>query len=383
MYIQPHQLHQILSPKKACQRGLEEYIVEQHFGDKTSFGGFDRHQHFYINNPVYRVGAEGDPAPLGVSSRHSEYFKKLGLNQSALHLLYPEINSGSIFLSQEPWDQRWNYAKSNIPNQIASHFEGELGGIPDVIRDQEETANYNLAVLDRDTFYSKKNKKNRVLPIYQPQHISTDEQPDGIHAHPTHDVYKKLIRDKPTIINERVVDRGANVSITNEVENSLDTGLFLPSGLVPDLGSYNLEYPTVADVQGIPPFREENPIKERYTPIKRGCSSCNGGYRSSIENQRVTPQKETFEKVNLPAKATVISNYGYPQPDKYGRMGIKEDEYNNDPYVTPEGPIYNPTREYFELLPKEVNSQEKIYFWIILAITIITAIILILLALKI
>src|SRR5579863_1302252 len=117
MFIQPHQLHEILSPKRGCQRGLEEYIVAQHRGDRQVYTGDEKPGYAFMNNPVYRVGKEGDPSPGTWSSRtYPGPPPNLKLSDSALHLLYPTIDSGSVFLSEQPWSSKWYSNMTNISN---------------------------------------------------------------------------------------------------------------------------------------------------------------------------------------------------------------------------------------------------------------------------
>lgn len=177
MFIQEHQLHEILSPKKGCQRGLEEYIVEQHWGDKQVFQGGDnrRPSYMYFNNPIYRVGVEGDPAPNGISSRtipRLDSIPNLQLNESALHLLHPTIDSGSVFLSEKPWDSKWYYGRENIENVFGDEEAVE--------RDREQTSVFNDFVERKRTSQQIKNWMNRSLPIYDQQRINDEESPDGV-----------------------------------------------------------------------------------------------------------------------------------------------------------------------------------------------------------
>jgi hypothetical protein len=177
MFIQQHQLHEILSPKKGCQRGLEEYIVEQHWGDKQVFqGGSDRRpSYMYSNNPIYRVGVEGDPAPNGISSRSIQQLDSipdLKMNESALHLLHPTIDSGSVFLSEKPWDSNWYYGRENIENVF--------GDEEAVKRDREQTSVFNDFVERKRTSQQMKSWMDRSLPIYDQQRINDEESPDGV-----------------------------------------------------------------------------------------------------------------------------------------------------------------------------------------------------------
>lgn len=177
MFIQEHQLHEILSPKKGCQRGLEEYIVDQHWGDKQVFQGGDnrRPAYMYFNNPIYRVGAEGDPAPGSLSSRSIPQLDSnldIKLTDSALHTLYPTIDSGSVFLSEKPWDTRWYYGRDNIKNVF--------GDTEVVEADKELTNNFDDFVERKRTSTQIKNWMNRELPVYDQQRINDEESPDGV-----------------------------------------------------------------------------------------------------------------------------------------------------------------------------------------------------------
>ena len=53
MFITPEQNFAIKVPKKRVKR-LEEYVVMEHFGDKTPYNGI-RTSYRYLNNPIYRV----------------------------------------------------------------------------------------------------------------------------------------------------------------------------------------------------------------------------------------------------------------------------------------------------------------------------------------
>lgn len=142
MLIQKEQLHQIMSPKKACQRGLEEYIVEQHFGDTAMIpdhknNNIVRGSFVYMNNPIYRVGAEGDPAPNGHSSRHNAD-KNIKLDESALHILHPTIDSGSNYIPKTHMNMYWSSDRKNIPRVIGKEDHVE--------KDNVEMEEYNRAV---------------------------------------------------------------------------------------------------------------------------------------------------------------------------------------------------------------------------------------------
>lgn len=187
MFIQEDKLYEIMSPKKGCQRGLEEYIVNQHWGDKKMYhpsGSEAANQqnpnnpasYMYLNNPIYRVGKEGDPAPGSLSSRsiyqlgdHQPGFSE---TESTLHLLYPTIDSGSEFLYQKPWDMQWYYSRTNIPNQIAGPDEVQTSYL--------DMRSYDDSVEKRRVSQKISDWMNRPLPIYDQDRINDEVLPDGI-----------------------------------------------------------------------------------------------------------------------------------------------------------------------------------------------------------
>lgn len=185
MFIQPHQLPEIMSPKKGCQRGLEEYIVAQHWGDKKQYqtSGFplqdvnvENPSYMYLNNPIYRVGKEGDPAPGSLSSRSiyqlGDYQPGFTETESTLHLLYPTIDSGSQFAYEKPWNMDWYYSRTNIPNMSATPEQVEV--------DKNQTRAYDDFVERRRASHKISDWMNRPLPVYDQQRVADELLPDGV-----------------------------------------------------------------------------------------------------------------------------------------------------------------------------------------------------------
>lgn len=187
MFIQPDKLYEIMSPKKGCQRGLEEYIVGQHWGDKKLYhkgGNYGNsphnpnnpHSYIYLNNPIYRVGKEGDPAPGSLSSRSiyqlGDYQPGFSETESALHLLYPTIDSGSEYLYEKPWDMQWYYSRTNIPNQFGTAQEVENSFL--------DMRQYDDSVERKRVSNKISDWMNRPLPIYDQDRINDEDLPDGI-----------------------------------------------------------------------------------------------------------------------------------------------------------------------------------------------------------
>jgi hypothetical protein len=176
MLVQPDQISSIASPKKGCQRGLEQHITGAHFGDKQLAKGGTA-SYMYFNNPIYRVGVEGDPAPGGLSSRstfiHPSIRDTITLNDSPINLLYPQIDEKDIFISAKPWDQNWAYQRDTIPSDISSEDARESYN--------ESMHDYN----NEDTLQKIHNSQYRIsvreLPVYDRSRIYNDQEPDGIH----------------------------------------------------------------------------------------------------------------------------------------------------------------------------------------------------------
>ncbi len=176
MYATKEQLKTIKVPKFDCQRGLERYIVDQHYGDKTNYSG--KTSYLYFNNPIYRVGKEGDPGsnPL-LTSRSLQ--KDLKPNESALHTVHPTIDSGSVFLSERPWSQDWGYDREDMPNVIENDA--------DVLKNESSIIDYNSHVQARDEANILWDRRSRDLPVYDNSKIWNDEEPDNVHNHLDHD----------------------------------------------------------------------------------------------------------------------------------------------------------------------------------------------------
>lgn len=172
MRILAHQFHEIASPKKANQRGLEEYITSQEKGDKQIYNS-KKPAYAFINNPVYRVGLEGDPAPQGLSSRLPTFGAtnfSLKPSESALHLLHPTIESGNVFITQKNWDSEWHPSRQNIENVMSSE--------QDVLLHKSKMNNYNESVATQISIQNEYDRKNRPVPLYDKNGIS--DSPNGI-----------------------------------------------------------------------------------------------------------------------------------------------------------------------------------------------------------
>lgn len=157
-------------PKKACHRGLEEYIVDQHYGDQQrSENGT---MYMYLNNPVYRVGIEGDPAPNSVSSRKDS---DPDFSVSSLHNVHPVIDSGSVFLSNVPWNKNWSYTRQDIPHLTAS----------DEIIEEKRTRRleFNEMVSSKGLYDFDVASSSRIIPDYERIDQSVDRELSGLHDH--------------------------------------------------------------------------------------------------------------------------------------------------------------------------------------------------------
>lgn len=189
MWIQKHQLPEILSPKKECQRGLEEYIVNSHQGDKTEYSYNNKktahnrttQSHIFINNPIYRIGRESDPGTTELSSRHEN--SPPNLNESALHTLYPMIDSGNVFISPKLWNQNWSYDRSNIPP-----YNTDPEALPALQNYQNNKRIYNATIENQENNRLLYDQYTREPMIYAESNsrLTTDEEPDGVHSHPPH-----------------------------------------------------------------------------------------------------------------------------------------------------------------------------------------------------
>ena len=280
MFIQPHQLPEILSAKKGCQRGLEEYIVQQHWGDKKIYQPSNNihssqtnnspqipHSYGYLNNPVYRVGKEGDPAPEGLSSRHiyqlGDYQPGFTETESTLHLLYPTIDSGTQFSYEKPWDMDWYYSRSNIPNQLASPEEVAIS--------KEKTNTYDDFVERRRASETISKWMNRPLPVYDQQRIDDELLPDSV----------------------RQVDLGSSLD---------EKGI-----------------PIIGNTVG----------KHQVTK--------DGVYVGGIENY--VPNVENYAHVSSNSNRTKpsagLGAYGYPQPHGYAEVGASRHRYDVYPGYIP------------------------------------------------
>lgn len=186
MRIMSHQFHEVASPKRYGQRGLEEYITAEEQGDKSVYTGIkNKSSYAYLNNPVYRVGLEGDPAPGGLSSRSQQFGDKrsLKLSESALHLLHPTIDSVNVFITEKAWDNTWHPTRQNIENVISSD--------EDVLLHKSKLNEYNNSVSSQISKRDIENRKNRPVPLYDADKIS--DAPNGVNYLEPHDEINHLM----------------------------------------------------------------------------------------------------------------------------------------------------------------------------------------------
>lgn len=311
MWIQPHQFHEIFSPKKACQRGLEEYITQAEQGDKQIYHPpyhENKPAYLFFNNPVYRVGSEGDPAPGGLSSR--AFAPKLKPTESPVHLLYPTIDSGDVFYEQKPWDLRWQSSRINIPNVSATSEE---------INDQNQKMSlYDDSITERLAAQDYKDRHDRLVPIYDQQRISDeDNNPDGVHT-----------REYPPGYNQGYNWRPVEKDGVPAVVSSGGPALPIPLDSIPNT----------------------NPrVIEGYTSVKSVNPSS-----SSTRNKRFGD----------------LGYYGYPQPSGYATVGDNPSQYDIFPKHLIEKYVNN-----LDGTENGNNLANKLWFVVIMAIILVIIVI--------
>lgn len=265
MFVTEQQMQYIDVPKRNCQRGLEEYVVSSHPGDKqvtVSKKGSYR----YMNNPIYRVGNEGDPAPQALSSRLFGLERQQ--HETTLHTLYPAIDSGSLNIPDKAWDQRWYYSRGNIPNVLESQQRVDI--------DKDKMESYNEAVAKKLTDQLIENQTNRYIPVYDESRISDSEVPDGMSVR--------------SFGNNKF-----SSYIDEDVPNNPNTPVLTP--ITTTFGEPKLTVQrNRVDILGKPKI--ENYIDVRPTP-KPVSSNINNKY----------------------------GHYGYPQPSGYASMGEHKHKY--------------------------------------------------------
>lgn len=111
MYLSPKQLQDVRQVKIAGDRSLEESIYNQHMGDRQTHtlrnGKMSSYR--YLNRPLHRA--------------------------NGMHLLHPEIDADSVFISERKWDPEWEYSRANIPNMTT--------GDDSVMKYREDLGKYN------------------------------------------------------------------------------------------------------------------------------------------------------------------------------------------------------------------------------------------------
>lgn len=359
MYIQEDQLHTVLSPKKGCQRGLEQYIVGQHNGDKQIYMGGKKPGFRFMNNPIYRVGKEGDPSPNeGYSSR--EQWQPKILTESALHSLYPPIDSGSVYLTEKPWDMRWYYQRDNIPNvQYAE----------DTIYDNAtDMAAYN-EIAERRRLGEKLNSwNNRGSVIYDEQNISSERAENDVYNNQR--VFTDVSEDKlkgvalqsgtaPLIPTTPPVYSGVRTDVAASQPTPLPTDVVLPVAQhIPNVTSLNRHIRTM----GRPQFKDgdPNPAVIPFIDEEKGGMDAPRRVENFMHPHTMNRKPSRYFEDG-------ISPLGYPQPSEYATMGFNENEYNIYPK-----PLINLslTREYYGGNDVDNTYYHSIIGFVILAILI-------------
>lgn len=251
MYATDQQKQEIFIPKKACQRGLEGPIVATEYGDKQVYLGY-KPSYMYINNPIYRVGPEGQVTENAISSRminNGTAVENLKFSDSALHLLYPTIDSGSVFLSEQPWNEYWDKNREGIPNTFVSQEKVEKHHL--------KTHEYNTVIDTKIAAREKEDQLNRYLPIYDSSTISNDEEPDGVHDHPHHKRGNNtftMLKDPQRLI-EYYTDTSSGNGTPTKQQNYGKYGSPVPDGYARMGKEHNLYNLKPERDVGPPPYR--------------------------------------------------------------------------------------------------------------------------------
>jgi|SRR5579862_348398 len=265
MFVTEEQLKYIDVPKKNCQRGLEEYVVSSHPGDKQVTIS-KKPSYRYMNNPIYRVGVEGDPAPQALSSRL--FGPRRQQQESILHTLYPAIDSGSINIPDKAWDQRWYYGRGNIPNVLESQERVDI--------DKNKMESYNQAVTKKITDQMIDNQVNRYIPVYDESRINDLEVPDGMSV-------RSFGNDKFSSFIDEDIPNNPNIPVLSPI-----TTTFGEPKLAVDKNR--------VDILGKPKIENYIDVRPMPKPVS-----------SNINNK--------------------YGHYGYPQPSGYASMGDHKHKY--------------------------------------------------------
>jgi hypothetical protein len=308
MYLDPHQFSQINVPKKCGQKSLEPYIVKQHLGDKQVSTGNGRQAYLYLNNPVYRIPPNNDPAPGSLSSRTiNNPNLNLKPTESALQLLYPRIDSGSVLLDQKNYDQRWNSSRTNIPPMFSP--DGKA-----FANDEFAQERYDAISQRRYDNWDKYQREIRSNPIYDQSRISDEIVPDGI-------------RDI-TLRHDHLDDVAATCKC-----KWCQAGLSHPkTGVRP--------FPDYVNTTEVP-SQYVIPLEKRVQNLDFADSDSGyplRRYESVINPSDIMPKETSVENFNY-TRPSDLGHYGYFQPGPYASMeggmgsGYNVDQQDNNPVV--------------------------------------------------
>jgi len=242
MYPLPYQKFNIYQPK--LDRSLETEVVEVHLGDKQVYRGTNQQSYRYLNRPLPQTTRYDDK----------------GRPNTGLHLLYPTIDSGNVYLSERYWDNRWSPTRENISS---------TNNVETVKNHREAMFNYYL-LNESDNNKALQHRRNtRYRPEYHDPRV-TGESLKGV-----------------------------------EVTNSLDYPYFQRPQIVTD--------PSIPSISSTSPY-------ESLANIENYSKSTN----ISLSNNTSKQTKEGFygdrtEKSGIAQHS--LAFYGYNQPTGYATMG--------------------------------------------------------------
>ena len=142
MFLLPHQIKDVSQLKHAGHRSLEQDIVDSHESDGLG-------QYRYLNRPPPQA-------------------------KQGLQLLNPQIDSGSVFLSETPWTNKYSYLGPGIPNVFSSEDQ-----IKKYISQEEKYIAENKSLQHKKEIGS---LANRHLPAYNQPFVSGQSLP-AVHSH--------------------------------------------------------------------------------------------------------------------------------------------------------------------------------------------------------
>lgn len=215
MFLNEQQLRDIRQIKVDGNRSLEQNVVDTHRGDQTILGDGSRYR--YLNRPLPQA-------------------------TQTVHLLYPTIDSGSVFLTETPMNPEWHYTRQDIPNVAASQDE--------VLSHRKASFDYHV----NDVLKAKQEKllerKLRHLPIYDQPFVPGDSLP-GIysHNHPDSPIYVDGVMNNREMIHEegsRTTPKGGGVEYFTHLNGDSEESN--------NLGRYGYPQPTTYANMGQNPY---------------------------------------------------------------------------------------------------------------------------------